>query len=564
MTTESSAPTRSFINQPEDFLAEALGGIVAAQPDAQWHDEGFVSRSSEVVTKDGEPAVAVISGGGSGHEPLHVGFVGRGMLTAAVPGHVFTSPNALQIEAATAHADQGRGVLQVVKNYTGDVMNFQVARTALAEREVEAVIVDDDVATESDNDGPGRRGILGTVIVEKLAGASAYRGDNLAEVKEIAERAATGTRSMSVALAAGHLPTSGRDTFDLPEGMMEVGVGIHGERGTDRKPVEPADTTVATMLDEITSSLKEADRDPASGVILTVGGLGATTVAEAHLVYGSALRWMVDNGIPVRRGIVAPLVTAVNMAGVSVSLTVADEELLELLDAPTDAPAWPRTLAQGEDFAPARMDLGDDELPQGDENPWISGFVSRVSGALDDLTELDREAGDGDFGTNMEAAMGDLELPLHGTHAELFSVLSRRFLVRAGGTSGAVFGTLFRDLAAAFDEKENFSEALSSGLETAVKNITDLGGAQKGDNTMMDALIPAAEVAQKAGEKDEEALLAEVFDVAADGARSTRELVANKGRASYVGESSRGVIDPGSIVTAWIFGGEGTLDEFSS
>lgn len=561
MSTESSSPVRSFINQPEDFLAEALGGIVAAQPDAQWHDEGFVARSSGPVTEAGEPAVAVISGGGSGHEPLHVGFVGRGMLAAAVPGHVFTSPNALQIQAATEFADQGRGVLQVVKNYTGDVMNFQVARTALKDHDVAAVIVADDVATESDAGGPGRRGILGTVIVEKVAGAAAERGCDLAEVTAVAERAAAGTRSMSVALAPGHLPTSGRDTFDLPEGKMELGVGIHGERGTDRVPAQPADKIVADLLDRITDSFAEAELDPADGVVLTVGGLGATTVAETHLVYGAALRWLAQKNIPVRRGIVSPLVTAVNMAGVSICLTVADEELLELIDAPTDAPAWPRTISSGEGFAPARMNFDDDDLPQGDENAWISGFVSRVVGALDDLTELDREAGDGDFGTNMGAAMGDLELPLHGTNAELLGVLSRRFLVRSGGTSGAVFGTLFRDLATAFEENDSFAAALADGLETAVRDITDLGGAKRGDNTMMDALIPAAEASRQASNEE---LLADVFTAAAEGARSTRDLVAKKGRASYVGESSKGVIDPGSIVTAWLFGGEGELGEFGA
>lgn len=560
MNTEQSVPTRSFINDPEDFLAEALGGIVAAHPDAEWHEQGFVARSSEVVTDDGHPAVAVVSGGGSGHEPLHVGFVGRGMLSAAVPGHLFTSPNAIQIQAATEFADQGRGVLHVVKNYTGDVMNFQVARTALKDTDVDVVLVDDDVATETSGEGPGRRGILGTAIVEKIAGAAAQRGDDLEHVTAIARRVVSATRSMSVALAPGHVPTTGRATFDLPAGDMEVGVGIHGERGTGRVPAKPADAVVADMLEQISDSLHGAGNRLADGVILTVGGLGGTTSLETHLVYGAALRWLSDHGVPVRRAIVSPLVTAVNMAGVSLSVTVADDELAELLDAPTDAPAWPRVLTAGGDYAPARTRFTEESLPGGEVNQWISGFVSRVTSALDQLTDLDRQAGDGDFGTNMEAAVGDLPLPLRGTNQELLRMLSARFLVRAGGTSGAVFGTLFRDLAEAQDEGELFARNLSKGLAQAVKDIADLGGAQRGDNTMMDALIPAAEVSAEG--KCTEEFLAEVFAAAAEGARSTRDMVATKGRASYVGETSRGVLDPGSIVTAWLFGGTGELAEF--
>ena len=229
---------RSFRNDPDMFLAEALGGFVASHPDATWHKEGFISRTSSITAEDGKPAVAIVSGGGSGHEPLHSGMVGRGMLSAAVPGHLFTSPNAVQIREAINFADQGRGVLLVVKNYTGDVMNFTVAANH-AQAEVEHVRVADDVATEIDNDdSPGRRGTGATVIVEKVAGAAAARGDDLRTVAGIAQRAADQSRSMAVALQPGHSPTSDRDTFDLDEGQIEVGVGIHGEPGRrDRKSV---------------------------------------------------------------------------------------------------------------------------------------------------------------------------------------------------------------------------------------------------------------------------------------------------------------------------------------
>lgn len=277
-THSAQQSIRSFRNDPADFLPEALGGFIASHPDATWYEQGFIARTTPLRTDAGKPAVAVVSGGGSGHEPMHAAFVGEGMLAAAVPGLVFSSPNAIQITEATRWADQGAGVLHVVKNYTGDVMNFKVARQSLADVETAVVLVDDDVATDQgeDSDGPGRRGTGATIIVEKVAGAAAQRGDDLAQVTDIAQWVADNSRSMAVALAPGHLPTTGRDTFDLPAGKMEVGVGIHGERGVDRVDVEPADAVVTRLLDGIDATAGE--------YICLVNGLGGTTPLELSLI----------------------------------------------------------------------------------------------------------------------------------------------------------------------------------------------------------------------------------------------------------------------------------------
>lgn len=552
-----STPQHSFRNDPEDFLPEALGGLVAAHPDARWHEAGFIARDRTTDI----PRVAVVSGGGSGHEPLHAGFVGAGMLDAAVPGLLFTSPNAMQITEATRWVDRGRGVVQVVKNYTGDVMNFRVARQSLQDEvAVRYVLVDDDVATEQAADGPGRRGTGATILVEKVCGAAAARGDDLDRVTRLGTWVADNSRSMSVALAPGHLPTSAQPTFDLPAGAMEVGVGIHGERGIDRRGVTDAGAVVAELISEISSSLQ---LDPGEEVICVVNGLGATPLLELNLIFREVLAELAEHRITVVRSLVGNYVTAVNMAGVSITLSRATAELTELYDAPTAAPGWPNALGRPATagHAPARIEH-DDTLPEGAENRWLSAFVERVQAAVDELGELDRKAGDGDFGANMSAALGGIQLPLRGSDTAVLEALSTRFLVRSGGTSGAILGTLFRELARAF-RGSDAAEALPIGLENALSAVTELGGARVGDRTLVDALSPAAEQATDSSAQSFEDLLQECHVAALEGARSTNELLGRRGRASYVGKAAQGVPDPGAIVVAWLFGGSGKLTEFT-
>ena len=546
-------------------MREALGGLVAAHPCAEWHDEGFVGLLLDDATK-GEQRVAVISGGGSGHEPMHAGFIGSGMLDAACPGLLFTSPNAVQIGAATEWANRGAGVVHVVKNYTGDVMNFTVAGNH-ADAEVAQVLVDDDVATEIDNDdSPGRRGTGATVIVEKVAGAAAARGDDLQAVAEVAQRAADQSRSMAVALQPGHSPTSDRATFDLADGQIEIGVGIHGEPGVERRDIAGAQLTAAALVEELLDGILSSLSNPNGDVMLFVNGLGGTSQLEQDLIFGEALKQLTDRGLKVRRGMRGTLVTSLNMAGISLTLTVLDDELTELIDASTAAPAWPGTVNDPE-YAEAILVDNETQPDSGEENTWLTSFVERLGANYDALTALDREAGDGDFGQNMEAAFGDVVTPVRGADADVLNFFAHRMLVRAGGTSGAVLGTFFRQMADAFEGVDSreangdaFAKALAGGLQSGVDAITQLGGAKEGDNTLVDALAPAARAAKDAtGSVDE--VLAQVFAPAVEGAKATRGMQATKGRASYLGDSAKHVPDPGAIAVTWLFG-EAGVDEF--
>ena len=555
---------KSFRNSTDHFMREALGGLVAAHPCAEWHDDGFIGLPLD--SSKGSNRVAVISGGGSGHEPMHAGFVGEGMLDAACPGLLFTSPNAVQIGAATEWADRGAGVVQVVKNYTGDVMNFTVAANH-AEVEVAQVLVADDVATEIDtDDSPGRRGTGATVIVEKVAGAAAARGDDLRAVAAVAQRCADRSRSMAVALQPGHSPTSDRATFDLDDGQIEVGVGIHGEPGVERRELAQNSPTAAALVEELLDAILAALDNPAGDVMLFVNGLGGTSQLEQDLVFGEALTQLTDRGFNVRRGMRGSLVTSLNMAGISITVTALDDELIELIDAETSAPAWPGTVAEPE-YIEARMIDDETQPDEGEDNAWLTAFVERLASRFDDLTALDRQAGDGDFGQNMEAAFGDVERPVRGTDADVLNFFAHRMLVRAGGTSGAVLGTFFREMADAFEgvdsregDGEAFAKALAEGMQRGVEAITALGGAKEGDNTLIDALAPAAQAAKDAsGSVDE--VLEHVFGPAVEGAKSTRGMQATKGRASYLGESAKDVPDPGAIAVTWLFG-DAAVEEF--
>ncbi|MCF6524885.1 dihydroxyacetone kinase subunit DhaK [Streptomyces sp. JJ36] len=341
---------KKFVNAPESVLDDALAGMAAAHPGLG------VDPSVRIVTRGtygtreaggahggtdvpaGAGKVGVVSGGGSGHEPLHAGFVGPGMLDAACPGEVFTSPVPDQIVAAARAVDSGAGVLFVVKNYTGDVLNFQVA-AELAEDEgirTETVLVDDDVAVQDSTFTAGRRGTGATLFVEKIAGALAERGAGLAEVARTARVVNAASRSFAVALTACTTPAAGRPGFDLPEDEMEVGVGIHGEPGRRREPVRPAREIVTGMLDAL---LADRPLDPGEETLVLVNGLGGTPLMELYVVYREVAEALADRGIRIARRLVGNYVTSLDMAGVSLTLCRADAEMLELWDAPVDTPA---------------------------------------------------------------------------------------------------------------------------------------------------------------------------------------------------------------------------------
>jgi dihydroxyacetone kinase-like protein len=283
--------------------------------------------------------VGLVSGGGSGHEPMHAGFVGLGMLDAACAGEVFTSPVPDQVVAATRGVDGGAGVLHIVKNYTGDVMNFEMAAELVAAdsgTEVVAVVIDDDVAVQDSLYTAGRRGVGATVLVEKIAGAAAEQGRPLAEVADVARRVNANGRSMGMALTSCTVPAAGHPTFDLPEGEMEIGIGIHGEPGRRRVPVAPAREVAEMLVEPI---LADLDFTSGEGVIAFVNGMGGTPLIELYVMYAEVFAILEKSGVAIVRNLVGSYITSLEMAGCSVTLLKADDELLRLWDAPVRTPA---------------------------------------------------------------------------------------------------------------------------------------------------------------------------------------------------------------------------------
>jgi dihydroxyacetone kinase-like protein len=306
------------------------------------HPELRVDHENRVVLRGDAPVrdkVGLVSGGGSGHEPMHAGFVGMGMLDAACAGEVFTSPVPDQVVAATRGVDGGAGVLHIVKNYTGDVMNFEMAAELVAaesDTEVVAVVTDDDVAVQDSLYTAGRRGVGVTVLVEKLAGAAAEEGRPLAEVADIAKRVNGNGRSMGMALTSCTVPAAGRPTFDLPDDEMEIGIGIHGEPGRRRVPLAPAREVAEMLLEPVLSDL---DMTGGDGVIAFVNGMGGTPLLELYLMYAEVVAVLEKAGVGVARNLVGSYMTSLDMAGCSVTLLKADDELLRLWDAPVRTPS---------------------------------------------------------------------------------------------------------------------------------------------------------------------------------------------------------------------------------
>ncbi|MGW5352907.1 dihydroxyacetone kinase subunit DhaK [Streptomyces sp. NPDC004031] len=323
---------KMLINVAENVVADALRGIAAAHP------ELTVDVEKRVIVRRGAPyegKVGLVSGGGSGHEPLHGGFVGRGMLDAACPGEVFTSPVPDQMVRAAAAVDSGAGVLFIVKNYTGDVLNFQMA-AELAEDEgvqVATVLIDDDVAVTDSTYTAGRRGTGATLFVEKIAGAAAEEGAPLDRVASLARQVNAASRSFGVALTACSTPAKGGPTFDLPDGELELGVGIHGEPGRERRAMMTSGEIADAAVDAVVSDLQ-----PDGPVLLLVNGMGGTPLLELYGFNAEVQRALAERKVPVARTLVGNYVTSLDMAGASVTICRADEELLRLYDAPVATP----------------------------------------------------------------------------------------------------------------------------------------------------------------------------------------------------------------------------------
>ncbi|MEK0153628.1 dihydroxyacetone kinase subunit DhaK [Arthrobacter oryzae] len=327
---------KKLINDPRAVVDESVEGFGLAHADLV-----TVSAEPKFITRKDAPVagkVGLVSGGGSGHEPLHGGFVGLGMLDAAVPGAVFTSPTPDQIIPATLAVNSGKGVVHIVKNYTGDVLNFETA-AEMAEAEgvqIRTVLVNDDVAVEDSLYTAGRRGVGGTVLVEKIAGAAAERGDDLDAVAAIGDRVNQNVRSMGVALTACTVPHAGTPSFDLEENEIEIGIGIHGEPGRHRIPMENADGITDRLLEPILSDLGVASGDK---VLLFVNGMGGTPQSELYIVYRRAAQVLAEKGVTVERSLVGNYITSLEMQGCSITVLRLDDELTSLWDAPVHTAA---------------------------------------------------------------------------------------------------------------------------------------------------------------------------------------------------------------------------------
>ncbi|MCZ7487921.1 dihydroxyacetone kinase family protein [Rhizobium rhizogenes] len=555
---------KKLINDPSTVVRDMLEGVVALSPaTVLLADENVVIRSGLPETE--KRKVAVLSGGGSGHEPAHAGYVGAGMLTVAVAGDVFTSPSTDAVLAGIRAAAGPAGALVIVKNYTGDRLNFGLA-AELARAEgipVEIVVVADDVALKDTVPADRRRGIAGTILVHKLAGAAAERGLPLHEVARIARDAADRTSSMGISLGSCTLPAVGRPGFVLGEAEIEVGLGIHGEQGVRRMPIASTDELVKLVLETIKADgrLKSGNR-----VALLVNGLGSTPPMELAIVARSAVAQLEEMGVVVERAWAGTFLSALDMPGFSLSLMHVDETALGLIDAPTDAGAWPRGgVVNRERILPSAraeksLPAGNKMTAAGDRLRSAADRIAKILIAAEPkLTQLDSVAGDGDLGASMvRGAEAILALPKEnfGDVADGLMAMANAMRRAIGGSSGPFYATALmrasRHLAAI---ESPTAQQMAEAFVAAVVAISELGGAKPGDRTMIDALHPAAETFRDklaAGASTEEAWRSAVAAGVA-GAEATTSMKPRLGRASYLGERAVGHPDAGAVaVSIWL------------
>lgn len=562
---------KKLINDPLAVVREMLEGVVALAPGlALLADETVVVRAGLPVPA--ERGVALLSGGGSGHEPAHAGFVGAGMLSAAVAGDVFTSPSSDAVLAGLRAVGGPAGVLLLVKNYTGDRLNFGLAAEMASAEGIptEVVVIADDVALRHLVEDGRRRGIAGTVLVHKIAGAAAARGLPLAEVARLARDAARDIGTMGVALGACTLPAAGRPGFELGPDEIELGLGIHGEKGVERTSLQPVDALVERMVATIVE-----DRAIAAGerVALLVNGLGATPPMELAIATRAALASLRARGIVVARAWCGTLLSALDMPGCSVSVMRVDDARLSLLDAPTTAPAWPGPGLLNE--APVTARRVSHGVPAGDGEPTqgltpLDERANRTKQALRaiaqvliaeeaTLTDLDAKAGDGDLGASLArgaAAVLDLPDSAWRSPSDALSGVGHALRRAIGGSSGPFYATALLRAARHLSETPDPSgRDWAEAFRLAVARIADLGGARPGDRTMLDALHPAAEAFADAldGGRTLEAAWADCVAAARTGAAATAAMLPRVGRASYLGDRALGAPDGGAVaVSIWL------------
>ena len=573
---------KKIINSPESVVMEMCRGIVMAHPELE-----LLPRYKVIKRKKMNPdKVTLISGGGSGHEPAHAGFVGTGMLDAAVCGDVFASPSQVQVYQAIKSTAGNKGTLLIIKNYSGDMMNFKNAAYMAQEDgiDVDYVKVDDDVAVKDSLYTVGRRGVAGTVLVHKVAGAAAEKGWSLAEVKKAAEHAAESVRSIGFALTSCTVPAKGTPTFDIGDNEMEYGVGIHGEPGIQREPAASADVLAERMVDDL---LKEWDSTEGMKVTVLVNGFGATPLQELYLFNNSVVDVLKKRGIEIHRIFVGNYMTSIDMAGASLSLLKMDDQLEELLDSESRTPAFsvagkpeplvcpeiPQAIQQGETDDYAVDAASGDAAIQGDKITLnnILFLVDKMSEVIIKnevpFCELDSHAGDGDFGMSVAKGFKQLKrewkelLSEHvSSIGDFLQACSMIIMEYCGGASGPIWGSAFRAAGrCAGDKKEVTAEEFAEMLHAVTVGIQKTGersfgrGADIGDKTLMDAWIPCAKAWENPAGKSWKELFEVGARAAVEGADSTKTIVARMGRAGTVGERSIGYPDAVAYALGVIF-----------
>ena len=575
---------KKIINKPENLVTEMGYGLVLAHPELEFLKKDKIIKKKAI----NENKVSLISGGGSGHEPAHAGFVGKGMLDAAICGDVFASPSQIQVYQGIKAAAGQKGVLMIIKNYSGDMMNFKNG-AALAEEDgiqVEYVKVADDMAVEDSLYSVGRRGVAGTVLVHKIAGAAAEEGRDLMQVKEVAEKAAENVRSIGVALTSCTVPAKGTPTFTLGEDEIEYGVGIHGEPGIKRDKMISADALAERMTNDLLRDLG-IDGDTNELAIL-VNGFGATPLQELYLLNHSVIRELHKRNIRVYRTFVGNYMTSIDMAGASLTFMKLDDELKSLLSSECSAPAFrvddpvePVVYVQDKDSSDEK--LASFEAMTDEEHAEIKGDVLNLDNMIyliDKMSEviiknevpfceLDSHAGDGDFGMSVAKGFKQLKREWNtilnqedltiGSFLDACSIIIMEY---CGGASGPIWGSAFRSAGKAAAGKEQLTvEEFANMLQAALKGIQATGersfgrGAVVGDKTLVDAFAPCVDswVDCAAVKEDFKTAFEKGAEAAVKGAEATKDIVARMGRAGTVGDRSLGHPDAGAHALGVIF-----------
>ena len=567
---------KKLMNNPEQLVVEMCKGFVLAHPELQ-----FTESHKIISRKEKHNNVALISGGGSGHEPAHAGFVGMGMLDAAVCGDVFASPSQIQVYKALQHVATDKGVLMIIKNYSGDMMNFQNGAALATEDgiKVDYVKVADDIAVKDSLYTVGRRGVAGTIFVHKIAGAAASKGLELAEVKAVAQKAADNVISLGFAYSSCTVPAKGTPTFTLADDEMEYGVGIHGEPGIRREKILPSKELAQRMVDDLF-----LDRPDLTEVAVLVNGFGSTPAQELYVFNHDVCQHLAAKGIKIYRTFVGNYMTSIDMNGASVSLLAMDDELKGYLDAKADTPAFKidGTAAQPLDFVNQVNSIAgvvNTEIETHAEHAIIRNeqfSIENMRYVVDVMAaciiknevpfcELDAHAGDGDFGMSVAKGFKQLKhqwLELTQTEQmdEFLLNCSMIIMEHCGGASGPIWGSAFRAASKAITGKSTLSVIdFADMLQAAVTGIQVTGehsfgrGAVVGDKTLIDALVPAADAWSNNTDKSFKDNFVLAAQAAVQGAESTKNIVARMGRAGTVGDRSLGYPDAGAHGLAVIF-----------